>query len=211
MKKTIALLLAVVLMLSLTACGMSRPVTQEEIDGIDLGTRSGNVYENSNFGMGCELDGTWEISSEEALFELNDWSFEEDLREQMLDSLAKPGYFYELTAEKSDKTATVTVCVENVAIMEDPDCTPEDYIRSAMVTAREALSTLGVEGAVVEQVERDVAGAHSYGYAVHYGHDEDAMHQISMYIHNGIYVAIITVSCVGEDVTNELLDMFYQV
>ena len=211
MKKLIALFLIAALMLGLTACGMSRPVTQEEVDDIDLGTVADGVYENAHFGMGCSLDESWNITPEEELWTLNEWDAAQDLREQMLDSLAKPGYFYELMAEKEDLSATVNVCVENVAIMEDPDCTPEDYVRSAVVTAREALSTIGVEGAIVEQVEREFAGSPCFGYSMRFDRDGKAMHQKSLYLHSGIYAAVITVSCVGEDITDALLDMFYQV
>lgn len=211
MKKIVALLLAVIMILSMTACGMSRPVTKEEVADVDLGAVADGVYENAHFGLGCSLDESWDITPQTEVLALNEWDSEADLREQMLDSLAKPGYFYELMAEKEDRSATVTVCVENVAIMEDPDCTPENYVRSAVVTAREALSTVGIEGAIVEQVERDVAGEHCFGYVMHFGHGEDAMYQKSVYIHRGIYVAVITVSCTGEDITDELLDLFYQV
>ncbi len=211
MKKLIALFLIAALMLGLTACGMSRPVTQEEVHDIDLGTVAEGVYENAHFGVGCSLDDTWSITPKEEILSLNEWDGEKDLREQMLDSLAKPGYFYEMMAEKEDLSATVNVCVENVAIMEDPDVTPENYVRSAVVTAREALSTVGVEGAIVKQVERELAGKPCFGYSMSFERGGKAMHQKSLYLHSGIYAAVITVSCVGEDITDELLDMFYPV
>lgn len=211
MKKLIAISMILALVLGLTACGMSRPVTKEEVADIDLGNVADGVYENPHFGFGCSLDEDWNITPDSDILTTNEWEAEADLREQMLASLAKPGYFYEMMAEKADLSATVSVCVENVSIMEDPDCTPEDYVRSAVVTAREALSTIGMEGALVEQVERDFAGGHCFGYCMSFGRDDEAMYQKSLYVHKGIYAAVITVSCVGEDITDALLDMFYEV
>lgn len=211
MKKKLALILIVALLLGLTGCGMSRPVTQEEIDAIWLGTVENGVYENTCFGVGCAPGEPWQIMAEEEVLALNEWSAEEDLTEQMKKSLGKPGYFYEMMAELEDQSASIGVCVENVAVLEDPDATPQDYIRSAVVSAREALSTIEVPGAIVEQVQMQVAGQECYGYTISFENEGNTLYQKSMYLHSGIYVLVITVSCVGEDITDRLLDMFYPV
>lgn len=211
MKKKLALCLVIILLLSLTGCGMSRPVTQEEINAIAAGTVENGVYENNHFGIGCAPGEMWQVETAEDIMALNEWSAEEDLREQVLDSLAKPGYFYEMMAQTEDQSATITVCVENVAILEDPDSTAEDYVRAAVVTAREALSTIEVKGAKVEQVEKTVAGNVCLGYTISFENEGRMLYQTSVYLHSGIYAAVVTVSCTGEDITDQLLEMFYQV
>lgn len=211
MKKKLSLILVISLLLSLAGCGMSRPVTQEEINAIDMGTIAAGVYENAHFGIGCSLDEAWKVSPSEEIMAINKWDAEKDQREQMMDSLAKPGYFYEMMAETEDQSATVNVCVENVAVLEDPDSTGEDYVRAAVVTAREALSTIGVKGAKVEQVEQELAGTPCFGYYVSFENEGRMLHQKVVYLHSGIYAAVITVSCTGEDITDDLLDLFYQV
>lgn len=211
MKKKLAIILVLSLLLGLTGCGMSRPVTQEEIDAIAGGTVEGGVYENSHFAIGCSPDENWKVLSSEEIWALNEWDTEKEQREQMMNSLAKPGYFYEMMAETEDQTATVTVCVENVAVLEDPDSTAEDYVRAAVVTAREALSTVEVKGATVEQVERLVAGNTCLGYTISFENEGRMLYQTSVYLHSGIYAAVITVSCTGDDITDTLLDMFYRV
>lgn len=211
MKKWIALALALTMAFSMTACGMSRMLTQEEIDNIAHGTVENGVYENAHFAIGCAPGEGWDVQTQEEIWQANAWDGQEEIAVQMMDSLAKPGYFYEMMAETADHTETVGVCVENVSIIEDPDSTAEDYVRSAVVTAREAFDAIGVEGAVIEQIEATVAGQQCLGYYAHFKNGDAMLHQKVVYLHHGIYAAVITVSCKGENITDQLLEMFYEV
>lgn len=211
MKKTVALILVLAMLLSLTGCGMSRMLTAEEIDAIAAGTITDGVYENTVFGIGCQLDEDWDVSTQAEILETNGWNENEDLTEQAKKSLAKPGYFYEMLVETPDQTGTVNVCVENVSIMEDPDISEADYARSAIVMAREAFDVIGAKNLTMEQIVQDVAGKQCHGYlaTVHTG--DHVLYQKVLYVRQGIYAAVITVSCTGADVTDDILSCFYSV
>lgn len=211
MKKTAALILILAMLLSLTGCGMSRMLTAEEIDAIAAGTITDGVYENTVFGIGCQLDEDWDVSTQGEILETNGWNEEEDLIEQAKKSLAKPGYFYEMLAETPDQSSTLNVCVENVSIMEDPDISEENYARSAIVMAREAFDIIGAKNLAIEQIVQDVAGKQCHGYLATVHNGDNVLYQKVLYVRQGIYAAVITASCTGEDITDEILANFYTV
>ena len=211
MKKTVALILMLAMLLSLTGCGMSRMLTVEEIDDIGVGSIADGVYENAVFGIGCKLEEPWQVSTWEEILQTNSWNEEEDLTEQAKKSLAKPGYFYEMLAQTPDQTNTLNVCVENVSIMEDPDISEYDYARSAIVMAREAFEVIGAKSLAIEQIAQNVAGKECHGYLATVKNGANTLYQKVLYVRHGIYEAVITISCTGENVTDEILANIYAV
>lgn len=214
LRKFAALLLALSLMLSLSGCyyTMSRDLTDEEINAIEAGAIADGVYENALFGIGFAAEEGWKLSAQEEIHELNKWSEEEVLKQQLIDSMSKPGYFYEMTAEREDGAVSVNVCIENVAIMEQPDVTEDMYVASAVLNAQEHFKEAGCLNVVIEKDAELFAGAEHYFYHVScVTPDGRDLYYKAVYVKEGIYAAVITASSAGEDLTGEVLSMFYQV
>jgi len=158
----------------------------------------------------CQLSVTF-VTPEE-IHELNKWSEEEVLKQQLIDSMSKPGYFYEMTAEREDGAVSVNVCIENVAIMEQPDVTEDMYVASAVLNAQEHFKEAGCLNVVIEKDAELFAGAEHYFYHVScVTPDGRDLYYKAVYVKEGIYAAVITASSAGEDLTGEVLSMFYQV
>ena len=208
MKKIVLMILTACLLLGLTGC--NRTVTQEEIDAIVPCTYTDGVYENTLFGLSFAAPEDWTCSDWEEILEQNEWSAEEDLQPQMIESLGKPAYYYEMFAERLDAKVSVNVCVENAAVLGSPDDTEEGYAVKMMQYNREHFENLGVERLTMTQVQEEVAGALHHGYYVTCESNGVPFYYKAMYMKEGIYVAVITTSSTGEDLTGDVLAMFQE-
>lgn len=214
MKKFVVLLLACALLLGCSGCawiGMGRDLTQEEKEAIEVGTIVDGIYENTTFALGFAAPEGWKISESSEIREMNGWSEDKDLKEQAIGSLGKPGYFYEMTAERDDSRASVNVCVENVSIMEQPDVTEDVYVAAAVLNAQEHFKEAGCKNVVITKDIAPFAGGEHYFYHVSCKtNDGEDLYYKAMYMKEGIYAAVITATSVEEDMTDEVLSMFYE-
>ena len=214
MKRILVLCLTCALLLGCSGCawiGMGRDLTQEEKEAIEVGTIIDGVYENSTFRLGFEPADGWSISESEEIRQLNGWSGEKDLKQQAIGSLGKPGYFYEMTAERDDGKASVNVCVENVSIMEQPDVSEDVYVAAAVLNAQEHFKEAGCKNVVItKDIAPFAGGEHYFYYVTCETNDNVDLYYKAMYIKEGIYAAVITATSAEEDLTDEVLSMFYE-
>ena len=212
LKKIAALLLALSMVCSLSGCyyTMSRDLTEEEKNAIEAGTVTDGAYENAVFSLGYTLPRGWTMTSQEEIWQTNKWDEDKNLKEQVLASMSKPGYFYEMMAEREDKLAGVNVCIENASVMEQPDITEDMYVASAVLNAQEHFKEAGCQNVkITKDQERFAGGEHYYYHVSCKTPDGQDLYYKAMYIKEGIYVAVITASSTGEDLTGEILTQFY--
>ena len=208
--KILSVFLAVVMLLGVSGCAMSRKLTQEEKDALTLGTITDGVYENAYFGIGFQAEADWTVDDYSKILELNGWKDNGDLKAQAIKDMAKPGYFYEMNAMRNDQLVSVNVCVENVAIYDQPDVSEDGYVASAIITQQEIFKESPATNVVFTTVCENLAGQDHYGYLVTCQVNGEPMYYRAMYIKVGIYAAVITITSAGEDLTDEAMQMFYQ-
>ena len=211
MKKSILLALVLLLILSLAGCGMSRSLTDEEINDIDHGTMEDGVYENAHFGIGYELDEDWNTETQDQIWARNEWKKDKDIHEQMIKSLKKPNYFWEMHTESAEQDVTVDVSIDNVAVIADPDISEEEYAKHCAEDAMDHWEQIEASGVEVTVIEQTVADKQCHGFLVTCEYQGNPIYFKTLYVRKGIYAAEIKVTCIGEDVTDEILENFYAV
>ena len=211
MKKTALLCILSALICLLTGC-MSRTPTREEVDALTFGYVTDGVYENSTFAIGFVTPDGWSCETQEEIYQRNGWDATKDIGEQMKKAQSKNAYHYELQAVRDDGNATVTVIIENMAILDTPDSSEVTYAATNILTTKEHFEELseelGVTAVKVEPTTAQVAGSEHAGYQVSCRERDTELFYKAIYIKQGIYTACITVSSRGEDVTDQLLSMF---
>lgn len=211
-RKLAALLLILTLAFSLTGCyNISREVTQEEKEAIEAGTVTDGVYENALFAIGFAAEDGWTMTPAEEILELNEWKAADDMKDQVIASMGKPGYFYEMIAQRDDGLVSVNVRVENMAVLDQPDSSEEMYAAAAAANAKVHFEEIGSVNMVYQAVCQPFAGSDHYGYYVtcNTTTGEPLFYKV-IYVKQGIYTAAITASSAGEDLTDEALAMFYE-
>ncbi|MBP3634827.1 MAG: hypothetical protein J6J43_09685 [Oscillospiraceae bacterium] len=210
--KLTALAVLLALVFTLSGCswfGMSRTLTQEEIDAIEVGTVTDGVYHNETFDLTFAVPEGWTVSTQDEILSFNKWKADKDKKEQALDSLGKPGYFYEMSVSRDDGKAAVTVCVENASILEQPDITEDMYAASALLNAQEHFKEAGCLNVEIEKICESFAGEDHYGYyATCTSPTGTLLYYKAIYVKEGIYAAVITATSAEEDLTGEALAVF---
>lgn len=210
MKKLLALALALLMSVSAAGC-MSRNVSDTEKNDIAYGKVENGVYESTHFGLGYKFDPNWNTDTQKQIWERNEWNSEKDLREQMMKSLGKQHYFWEMHTETVEQDVTLDVSVDNVSVIADPDISEKEYAKYCAEQAMDHFEQVKVSGAELELIESNVAGKHCHGYLVTFENEGEMCYFKVVYIRKGIYAAVIKATCMGEDVTDALLENFYQV
>ena len=225
MKKWIAMLLVLVMVLSLAACGKEAPAgkveaapeTTETADAgkpVTLGRIEGGVYTNDYIGIGCELDSTWTFYTAEELQELPN-----QVGELMQDTEYADAHLRQITdmmAENVDAMVNMNVqytkmtLQERLAYLKMNDEALVDMILEDRDSMAAAYAQAGIEDAILEKTTvnflgqercaiRTVATIQGYPYY---------MLQVFEY-GLGQYGVTITFSSFFEDNTTSMLDLFY--
>ena len=201
MKRSLSLLLALVLAVSLTACGSSEPPT---------GTVTGDAYENPAAGFGFALDSGWSFATDELL----------DMTEA---SMKEKGTGYDpgvqvadMMAFRDDRTASVTVhytamtAAERIAFSTIDE---EDYMDQALQQKDIMISTYARSGILVTSVEKvkvNFCGEERYALLTVGTSDGEDRYSLQLVcLDLGSYYMMLTVTSFGEDTTGELLELFY--
>ena len=190
---------------------MSRSVTPEEIENIDYGTIENGTYENAHFGIGYRFEDEWNTDLQEQIWERNEWNADEDIREQMLASLKKPNYFWEMHTESAAQDATLDISVDNVSVLADPDLSQEKYAEYCAEQAVSHWEQIRATNIDIELAEEEIADKLCHGYVITCEYQGNPIYYKAFYLKKGIYAAEIKTTCIGEDVTDEILSNFYAV
>ena len=127
MKKWIALILALVLALSMTACGKTESVAgkvepQEETElaesPVTMGRLEGGTYINEYTGYGCDLDSSWTFYTAEELQELPGNVKEILAGTEIGDSINTLAQFMDVMAENVDMLTTMNVVYQKLSMQE---------------------------------------------------------------------------------------------
>ena len=230
MKKIVVLLLALVMLLSLAACGKEAPAekpaateapaetTQAVDEGktVTLGRVENGVYTNDYIGIGCALDSAWTFYTAEELQELPGQV--QELLQDTEYADASLRQFTDMMAENVDALLNMNVqytkltLQERVAYVALSDEALVDVVLEESASMAEAYAQAGIEGAVmskmaVEFLGRDRWAIHTTATVQGYPYYMLQVFEYGL----GQYGVTITFASFFEDNTASMLDLFYAI
>ena len=217
MKKLTAMLLVLVLMLSLCACGeknvsgtVSPQEDQTEVD-FQLGVTTGGKYESTFLGIGCSLDDSWSFASQEELAQMIGATAEMFDNEEYAEQMKNTDMFYDMAAAADDGLVNINIIIQNMGLLYGMALSEEKYIEISQEGLEEQLSSAGftLEGAEAGTVT--FAGQERSGLHITCTYQGIAYYCQQVYIKQGNYMSVITLASFFEDDTDAMLDYFYAV
>lgn len=220
-KRTLALILALVMVFSLCACtgnddvkGKTEPkVTQTAAPEkeLELGSVSGGRYENSYFGFGCELGELWTYANEEQLLSMVQATADLVDDENLKDELLKADMFYDMMTYFYDGVTNMNVIVQNIGAAYGALLDEDAIAEQTAEVMPEQLAAASMDVQSCEQVVVEFAGADHAGILIHSTVNGSDVYQLQAFVKAGKYVAIITMSSPLEDNIDAMLGFFYAV
>lgn len=209
MKKWIALLLALVMVLSLAACGDDK----ESSAGGDIGNPnapiegalSGSSYVNEFFGFRVDFDADWSVFDAETTAQLMGTSLES------LDlgiTLEQSGMITPFYATTDDGLTTINLVIEDMTKTSGSSLSESAYAKAGSINLKTTLESMGCTDVTVKTGTVDFAGSSHVCLSTSasvYGLD---MYQTQVVLKSGKYMAVITVGTYFENTTEDLLDLF---
>ena len=150
LKKTIALMLALVLAVSLCACEtVLKPFTP--------GTVANNHYESTYAGVACQLDSDWTFMTDEQIRQNNEQTMDM-MGEDYAAALEKATVITDMFATHANQMDTVHVSFEKLSGV-NMALTAEAYAQISAKAAADGLTAIGVENATYEIGKIQFAGS----------------------------------------------------
>lgn len=241
MKKTMGFILSFALLLTAAGCGSDEDVRgtvepaateateaadtteaaedtteaaeggEETTEAFEFGEVSANVYENKLIGLGCELSSDWTFQSDEEIMAMNNLALDNmdaDLAEMVEDATL----IYDMAATYSDGMSSVNVNLENVGVAGYALYSEKDSLENAQSMLPDTFESMGYENVVTELTTVTVAGQEFDALTTSANIGDFEMHQL-VFVKKcgGRYFANISVTTVGEDFIQDVLDTFYVV
>lgn len=206
MKKWLALLLSLVMVFSLTACGSTPDEpdpdegsgSQTEEKQFESGKIDGDVYSSDVTGLKFTLDSDWVFLDDEGIEELTgmvqDMTDDEDLEEAMSQG-ASIYDMYATTTDGSGRTANITV--ENLGALYGTILNESKYIDAVIDQLQPSFESMGATDVVVETAAYTIAGVEHSGIHCAFTLQGVSICEQMVCIKEGRYMYNIT--CVGTD------------
>jgi len=237
-RKLLALVLALALVFALSACGSepkgsvtsgdsdktnvggtttpnedkaeATPTPEAEPeDDFEVGSMVGGTYENDFVGIGCKLDESWIYYTEEEMLELNGLVADSVDDEELADQLRDSDSFYDMMAAAEDGLVNVNVVLENLGLLYGHTLDASGYIDVALENLEDSLAKLGMEVTSCEKVSFDFCGQPTDGIYITGSVQGVEMFQRMACVKAGNYMCCITACSYLEDLTTDVLDLFY--
>ena len=199
-----ALLLAVLMPLSLAACGGGGQSTDKEFSA---GVTDGNTYTNEYFGFAATLDENWTMLTEEQIAQITGQTAEA-LDDENLAKMYDDGkVVMEMYGVRSDNS-TVNITVENLGTINGAKYDESGYVDESLKKLPDQLSAGGFTDIKTEKTTVTFAGTEHDGITITASVQSTAVHEVLACVKVGNYVAVITAVTFGDSNPSEILDMF---
>ncbi len=231
MKKLIALLLAVMMLFALCACGdkddSAKPADDEKEDvkseenidkeeeeeeeedaEFELGTIKGRTYENESMGIGVKLEAGWQLLSEDEMYEMMGIVADMYEGDELHDLILNSGTFYDMMAVTSG-VENMNVTVEKQTAAVAAKYSAEDYAEAGKAGLEHAFAAAGYNLISCDIISVDFAGEEHAAIMSHLEGNGVEMYQMAIVFKCGNYFANITISAADEAGLYEIMDMFY--
>lgn len=171
---------------------------------LSLGEVDGYVYENTYFGIGCELDSSWTYMGKEELAEYVGLIVDGLDLNELSKAIVNNDYYMDMIATSS-YGASINVGVEKPML----DLTTEQYCKMSLTSTRQTLEAAGYTVNNLEATTVEVDGQMMDALTVEgelYGIE---LYQIAFLVKKGEHVVMATVTATSQESAEELLDAFY--
>lgn len=185
------------------------PAEETPVDGDGLfGDIDGFRYENSSLKIGCLLDDSWTIGSEEDLAALvgmtADMFQDSSYREQMLNA----DMFYDFYASADEGMRTINILFQNLGVT-GALMSEEAYRSASQTNVDEQLASAGFTDVQAEEVTVYFAGADRVGLRMSAKIQGIDYYTTQVFIKDGGYIACITLGSLQENHNDETAALFY--
>ncbi len=201
-----ALILSLLMLLSLTACGNKDTNTVPYTPG----TTVGNTYTNEYFGFTVTLDESsgWTFYTSEQLAQLIGQSSEVlDNSETVTESLERSKDAMEMFAIRTDN-ANLSVTVENLGAANGAKYDESTYVDTALTNLAQKLTNAGQTNVSTKKTTLTFAGEEHYGIIINTEVQGVAIEQTMACVKVGNYVAIVTAVSGLDESSADLLAVF---
>ena len=223
MKKIIAVLLAVLMIVSLSACG--KTPTEDDVRGeqtknestpqnseveFSLGTVEGPVYENRFIGLGCRLKEGWTFYSDEQIRELNNVATEL-AGEEFEDLMKNADLIHDMYATSSDQMSNINVNLEKAQMLQLAAIDLASNFENAFAILEQSFSNMGYTNISHEVGTITIDNKEFTSLSVTGEINGVKMYQKQIAVKCYGYLANIAVTTFNEDTTDDIYADFYVV
>ena len=224
-KRIIALLLSLMMVCSLCACGSSdedvsgtvtpvdKPADTQEVSeekDFSIGETNGNVYENEFLGIGCALDGDWQFYTQEQIMEMNDYVIEEADSEDISKALKNNAVIYDMMATDQSNGNTIQVNFENLGPVNSVLYGEEKYCEAGLDNITKSYGDMGYENVSAEIITVTFAGEEHQAIVISSTLQGIQIYQKEVVIKCGNYMALVCFSSANEASVDEMMSLFYK-
>ena len=209
-----AALAAMLISFSLSGCAaINAAAAPGEVEEFQTGTIENNTYGNEFFGIGCQLDDSWTILSEDEIAERSglvvDTMEEGGMDDSMRKAMEDGSVVFDFFAQKKDNTAAINITVGNIGVLYGAALTEEGYIDATEEQMMQSVETIGYENVTTEKTTITLAGTEHAALKLTGEYSGVSIYQTMVVLRKGIYVGCVAFSCGGEDFADDLITLFY--
>lgn len=209
-----AALAAMLISFSLSGCAaINAAAAPGEVEEYQTGTIENNTYGNEFFGIGCQLDDSWTILSEDEIAERSglvvDTMEEGGMDDSMRKAMEDGSVVFDFFAQKNDNTAAINITVGNIGVLYGAALTEEGYIDATEEQMMQSVETIGYENVTTEKTTITLAGTEHAALKLTGEYSGISIYQTMVVLRKGIYVGCVAFSCGGEDFADDLITLFY--
>ena len=206
-KNCLAPLLALLMLLSLTACGSSGDDSQDEKKEYTAGVVDGSTYTSEFAGITCTLSESWIFLSQDEIAQIGGVASDLTTDEKLKESLNSGATIYEMYAMDSDSTS-LNITVGDLGVIYGTVLDVKDYASSAADQMPSAMESIGMENVTAELTTVTFAGQQQTAIAVTASFQSVPMYEVLVCLKQGNYIYNVTVCSYGSDRTAEVLALF---
>lgn len=194
----------------------TEPTGTDDADELfQAGSAEGGTYTNAMLGLGCTLDSEWTFASEEEIAAT--FGMAKDLIDQAETGveLDDTDTFTDLYVYTADGVKNINVQVQTLSALEGGamgKMSEDELIDNVLPVLQTTMESAyaGVATVTCEKVDARFLDEDHKGVAMVTTAQDMSLYQKQVYLPQGRYVAIVTCTSVGEDMTDELLELFYK-
>lgn len=231
MKKITAMLLTLLMLLTMAACGQKEPeqtggtvepgaTPDQSVTGQvdaaeqggetpELGAVNGGTYTNTFAGIGCTLDETWVFYTEEQIAEINGFLTEGTSDEDMKKLMEENQSVQDMYATSTDGLMTMNVVFQNMGLLFGTTMSAHEYAELSAQQLPDAMSTYGFENVAAAVTTTEFAGADCPAVALTATVQDTPMYELVICLKQGNYIYCVTLCSYTEDVTAQMAALFY--